>query len=226
MQWHAVAFVLSELCIRPSGPSYDRGWKAVESVFDKRILEPASKQKGMLWKPLRQLWTRANAVRDKRPKSTAWSDVAVAESPDFPRAFDPNAGISMPTNGNELGTRQFNLGVNHNTAEALGLDLNDYNDTAVDNDLNQPLPQVLDMPMNPEGSDVLPSDTDPMVQSWLANDTDLDLQTNNDFLRWSGWAPDFALSADPMAGFPIMNTNMNRNLATGSAQNGGAQEWL
>lgn len=176
----------------------------------------------MLWKPLRQLWTRAKAVRDKRPKSNAWSGV-VAASPDFPRAFDSNAGVSMPTDGNDLQPRHFNLGVIHNTAEALGLDMNDFNDTAADNDLNQPLPQVLDMEMDP---DVLPSEIDPLVQNWLANANEMDLQTNNDFLRWSGWTPglrDFALSADPMAGFPIMNANMN--LATGVLQNG-AQEWF
>jgi hypothetical protein len=227
MQWHAVAFVLSELCVRPSGPSYDRAWKAVESVFDKRILEPASKQKGMLWKPLRRLWARATAVRDKRPKTNAWTDVAV-EPPKFPRGFEPNAGMAMVANGIGLRARQFNLGVIDNTAEALGLDMNDYDNNAADNDLSQPLPQVLDMEMNPDGSDVLPADADPMVQNWLANDNDLDLQTNNDFLRWSGWTPglgDFALSADPMAGFPIMNANMNMNLATGAGQHG-AQEWF
>jgi hypothetical protein len=222
MQWHAVAFVLSELCIRPSGPTYDRAWKAVESVFDKRILEPTSRQKGMLWKPLRQLWTRAKAVRDKRPKSNAWSGVVTA-LPDFPRAFNSNAGVSIPTDGNDLQSRHFNLSVIHSTAEALDLDLNEYNDIAADNDLNQPLPQVLGMQMEP---DVLPSETDPLVQNWLTNGNEMDLQTNNDFLKWSGWTPglgDFALSADPMAGFPIMNANIN--LATGVGQNG-AQEWF
>jgi hypothetical protein len=238
MQWHAVAFVLSELCIRPSGPTYERAWKAVESVFDKRILESTSKQKGMLWRPLRQLWTRAKAVRDKRPKNNMWSDGLANPSGGLPKAFDPlpttmNLG---PPNGNAMGRTPYNLDVIHSTANALGLDMDDYNDVGgAENDLSQqpPLPLVMDMDMNPDGTDVLPSQPgNPlMVQNWLANDggngNDLDLQTNNDFLRWSGWTPGMG-DFDPMAGFPIMNANMaGAGSGVGASTGAGmAQEWF
>jgi hypothetical protein len=221
MQWHAVAFVLSELCVRPSGPSYERAWKAVESVFDKRILEPTSKQKGMLWKPLKQLWTRAKAIRDKRPKGNAWDGIP-AQIPDFPRAFDPNGSMptvpAPPSDRNELKPGQFHLGVIHNTAQALGLDLEDYQEDGADNDLMRQPPQAMDFEMNPDGPDAIPQ-VDPMVQNWLSNEDVAGLQTNNDFLRWSGWQPgpgDFALGADPMASFPIMTPDLMGQ---------GAQEW-
>jgi len=179
----------------------------------------------MLWKPLRQLWTRARQVREKRPKHTAWNDIVV-NSPDSPKSFSLNGLMSTipapPTDGNEMGRGQYRLGVIHNTADALGLDMGDYNHVDVEQDLNQPLPQIMDMDINPDGSDVMPP-ADPLVQNWLANENDmnpdLNLQTNNDFLRWSGWSPglgDFALGADPMASFPIMNTNLGQ---------GGAQQW-
>ena len=246
MQWHAVAFVLSELCIRPSGPTYERAWKAVESVFDRRILESTSKQKGMLWRPLRQLWTRAKAVRDKRPKNNMWSDgLANPSGGGLPKAFDPlppsmNPG---PPNGNAMGPTAYNLGVIHSTAEALGLDMDDYDDIGADNDLSQPpIPLVMDMDMNPDGTDVLPTNQnqpggndDPlMVQNWLGGATDgndLDLQTNNDFLRWSGWTPGIPGDFDPMAGFPIMNHSANMagagsgvmGASTGTSM---AQQWF
>ena len=65
MQWHAIAFVLSELCHRPPGPDYERAWKAVESVYDDRVQHPPKSQSGMLWKPMKQLYAKARAIREK-----------------------------------------------------------------------------------------------------------------------------------------------------------------
>lgn len=58
--WHAVAFVLSELCVRPVSPVTDRAWAAASSVY--RELDHKQK-KGMLWRPLSRLVKRAAAVR-------------------------------------------------------------------------------------------------------------------------------------------------------------------
>lgn len=63
VQWHAVAFVLSQLCIRTSGPEVDKAWAAVDSVFDEWGGVVAASKRGLLWKPLRKLMTRARAVR-------------------------------------------------------------------------------------------------------------------------------------------------------------------
>ena len=63
MQWHAVAFVLSELCRRPPGRAYDRAWRAVESVYDYRLMTRSKNQRGMLWRPMRQLMVRAKSVQ-------------------------------------------------------------------------------------------------------------------------------------------------------------------
>ena len=69
MQWHAVAFVLSELCYRPPGPQYERAWQAVESVYDDRVMGRGTRdQKGMLWKPMRQLMAKAQAIRKKHQR--------------------------------------------------------------------------------------------------------------------------------------------------------------
>lgn len=84
MQWHAIAFVLSELCHRPPGPDYERAWNAVESVYDERVQHNPKSQSGMLWKPMRQLMVKAQAIREKHRRSGA----GVAE---------PSTGMTMDT---------------------------------------------------------------------------------------------------------------------------------
>lgn len=63
VQWHAVAFVLSQLCIRTSGPNVEKAWTAVDSVFEDWGGAVSSSKRGMLWKPLRKLMVRARSVR-------------------------------------------------------------------------------------------------------------------------------------------------------------------
>lgn len=61
--WHAVAFVLSELCVRPPSRATDKAWVAVSWVY--RELDKKHK-KGMLWRPLSRLMKRAAAVRSEQ----------------------------------------------------------------------------------------------------------------------------------------------------------------
>jgi hypothetical protein len=68
MQWHAVAFVLSELCIRPRSPAVERAWRAVESVYDGWDSSSGSGKRGMLWRPMRKLMTKARSVRAQQAR--------------------------------------------------------------------------------------------------------------------------------------------------------------
>ncbi|KAL4997339.1 fungal-specific transcription factor domain-containing protein [Aspergillus recurvatus] len=65
MQWHAIAMVLSELCVRPLSPLTDRAWIAVTTVYDD-WLQTAKQRKGMLWRPLAKLMKRASALRKRQ----------------------------------------------------------------------------------------------------------------------------------------------------------------
>ncbi|KAL8764102.1 MAG: hypothetical protein Q9184_000244 [Pyrenodesmia sp. 2 TL-2023] len=65
VQWHAVAFVLSQLCIRTKGPEADRAWQVINDIFGDIDLHISTQKRGMLWKPLRKLMARAKAARDK-----------------------------------------------------------------------------------------------------------------------------------------------------------------
>ena len=65
VQWHAMAFVLSQLCTRTSGPSVDRAWGVINRAYDEWGGAISSNHRGMLWKPLRKLMAKAKAERAK-----------------------------------------------------------------------------------------------------------------------------------------------------------------
>lgn len=71
VQWHAVAFILSQLCTRTKGPEAEHGWEVIESVFDEWSDLMLASKRGMLWKPLRKLKARARAARDKELEKQA-----------------------------------------------------------------------------------------------------------------------------------------------------------
>ncbi|KAL8805739.1 MAG: hypothetical protein Q9182_001772 [Xanthomendoza sp. 2 TL-2023] len=63
VQWHAVAFVLSQLCIRTRGPEVEQAWRVIDDIFRNLGGKMASQNRGTVWKPLRSLMSRARAVR-------------------------------------------------------------------------------------------------------------------------------------------------------------------
>ncbi|KAJ5824103.1 Transcription factor [Penicillium robsamsonii] len=65
MQWHGIAFVLSEICVRPICPISDRAWSAVSAIYAEWATQ-ATHKKGMLWRPLAALMKRAAATRSKQ----------------------------------------------------------------------------------------------------------------------------------------------------------------
>jgi hypothetical protein len=66
IQWHAVALLLSELCVRVTGSAVDEAWFLVEGVFSEWGGSVSSYKKSMLWKPIRKLMAKARAVRAKQ----------------------------------------------------------------------------------------------------------------------------------------------------------------
>lgn len=71
VQWHAIAFLLSELCVRTKGEAVERAWRALEATagrwwFPLNDNSPYRKgQQGCLWKPLKKLLAKAKAAREK-----------------------------------------------------------------------------------------------------------------------------------------------------------------
>ncbi|KAF2754981.1 hypothetical protein EJ05DRAFT_467985 [Pseudovirgaria hyperparasitica] len=66
VQWHSLAFMLSELCTRTRGEAAKRAWKAIEATVASRFPSPFTDgKKAQLWKPLRKLLLKARVARDK-----------------------------------------------------------------------------------------------------------------------------------------------------------------
>lgn len=115
VQWHAVAFVLSQLCVRTSGPEVEKAWAAVDSVFDEWGGVVSASKRGMLWKPLRKLMTRARAARQRELEKQCR----------FP--LDGSLGPSSVSSMNLCGVPPPSLrpnGLNGSTDNTLTVDLN------------------------------------------------------------------------------------------------------
>lgn len=86
IQWHAIAFVLAELCVRPQCPGVDRAWLAIDSTFHEWERQSMGKTPS-LWRPLTKLYNKAQAARAKRsgPSGTG-----------CPPILDQNNPLSQP----------------------------------------------------------------------------------------------------------------------------------
>jgi hypothetical protein len=70
VQWHAIAFLLSELCVRTKGEAVERAWRALEASAGRwwfpLSANPDRKGRfGCLWRPLRKLMAKARAARER-----------------------------------------------------------------------------------------------------------------------------------------------------------------
>jgi hypothetical protein len=62
--WHDTAFLLSELCVRRTGPDVERAWTIVRQVIAMQLSSPPVLE-SHLWKPLQRLMARAEEERMK-----------------------------------------------------------------------------------------------------------------------------------------------------------------
>lgn len=70
MQWHALAFLMVELCHRTRGPLVDRAWVAVDKAREEHWGEMSDgSRNGHLWKPLMRLFNKAKAARTQALRS-------------------------------------------------------------------------------------------------------------------------------------------------------------
>ncbi|KAJ5630856.1 uncharacterized protein N7484_010956 [Penicillium longicatenatum] len=61
VQWHAVAFLLSEICLRPPSNDCDRAWGYIQTVYEGWKLK---KNKGDVWLPITRLVAKASDARE------------------------------------------------------------------------------------------------------------------------------------------------------------------
>ncbi|KAG5804531.1 hypothetical protein H9Q74_008781 [Fusarium xylarioides] len=63
IQWHAVIFVLSEICSRPASADCDRAWEFINTVHNRWNMNERGKR-GNLWRPIQRLMVKARYVRE------------------------------------------------------------------------------------------------------------------------------------------------------------------
>jgi hypothetical protein len=63
VQWHALAVMIAELCVQTEGPTVERAWTLANSVFDETARHVADSDTGRLWRPIKKLMNKAQAVR-------------------------------------------------------------------------------------------------------------------------------------------------------------------
>jgi hypothetical protein len=90
IQWHALAFILSELCHRTTGDLVERAWNAVEKSKDGRwgVRFTDDSRVHHLWRPLRKLYRKAREARQ-----AGLQEEAMTKQRPLPpqRTYSPNA---------------------------------------------------------------------------------------------------------------------------------------
>ncbi|KFY07462.1 hypothetical protein V492_07124 [Pseudogymnoascus sp. VKM F-4246] len=85
VHWHALVYILREICNRPRCPVTDRAWRAVDSSFsswDDAVKHSRSSKNGMLWLPLRRLMAKARRKREEDLAAVAAGDMS-RQAPGF-----------------------------------------------------------------------------------------------------------------------------------------------
>ena len=77
VQWHALAVMIAELCVQIDGPSVERAWNILDSVFEETARHVADSDKGRLWRPIKKLMKKAQAVRKKCLDDASHSSVSL-----------------------------------------------------------------------------------------------------------------------------------------------------
>lgn len=88
VQWHALAATLAELCVQDKGPLVERAWKVVDLVFEDWAEHIADSRRGMLWRPIKKLMSKAQA---KRAESSMKS-MSISQQQSLPQFTVPAYG--------------------------------------------------------------------------------------------------------------------------------------
>ena len=90
VQWHALAVMIAELCVQTEGPTVERAWSIVNTVFEETALHVADSNKGRLWRPIKKMMNKAQAVRRKHLEDLA----AIPQAP-LPTETAPKSAIPV-----------------------------------------------------------------------------------------------------------------------------------
>ena len=98
VQWHALAATLAELCVQDKGPLVERAWRVVDAVFEHWAEHVADSKRGMLWRPIKKLMSKASSKRaESSMKSmfiTPQQSLPQFTTPSYGPFYDPSFGTT------------------------------------------------------------------------------------------------------------------------------------
>lgn len=98
VQWHALAVCLATLCVQTEGQLVDRAWKIVDAVFERWAVRIADSRRGMLWRPIKKLMSKAQATRCKGIETTESQSIPYRSFAEArPLLFSPMDGLQPIT---------------------------------------------------------------------------------------------------------------------------------
>jgi hypothetical protein len=98
VQWHAIAFILGEICARPHSDILERGWRAVDASFNGWDDAVKHSKNGMLWAPMRRLMAKARKKREDDMQARQNSAVSNYQ-PGTPASSTSGTFAAVPTYG-------------------------------------------------------------------------------------------------------------------------------
>lgn len=94
-QYHVTMYILWHLCVRPEGPSVDRAWEAVETLFSREQWDECTSGFGSKSAVLTALRTKAISVKEKSQNLNRWGSA---------RNSDSDLGVETGEGPSEAGT--------------------------------------------------------------------------------------------------------------------------
>ncbi|KAJ5808022.1 hypothetical protein N7474_009291 [Penicillium riverlandense] len=219
MQWHGIAFVLSEVCVRPICPVTDRAWNAITSLYWDWEQQTKHK-KSMLWRPLAALMKRAAATRVKHQEelrsqfgftpslaSTSSGSSALCEHP-LPRihvpASQPSPISATQTAPPPLPDTSLNVDLSNGPWEALQDIFPNTNIMATPNFFGAPPPQDPISAANvPTPLPYINNTVDPLISQ-----DNMPAETQLNWEEWDQVMRDFQMEVDKSGPNPSMGTNV------------------
>ena len=203
-QWHAIAFILGEICSRPHSDILERGWKAVDASFHDWDDAVKHSKNGMLWAPMRRLMAKARKKREDDMQALQKSTVSNYQV-STPTPSSPGTFKAAPTYG-EFPARNNYFEENLDPIRPLQPGL------PPETQWNDMLPEV-----NNSGlGNFMPAQSQQQIQSqlqvqfqqhshqssrpWILDDSallDLDMNVVNTIEGWDDMANYFQMELDP-----------------------------
>lgn len=193
VQWHALAYVMAELCHRTDSPDVDRAWKVLDQVLGDRYTINTGTKQSALWQPLHWLLRRAQEVRAQDLSTRASKSTLVSPTGDL-GYFDnglKNTSINSISHNTRTSSAPFTTS---NTPTSGSMPSLSSSNSGLD---------LLDYPFNP------------------VSVASSDLDTNPSVSRSGHFSDPFVFAASDinMQGCDLSDTNTSRSLGDSSLSN-------